>query len=66
MSLLGEGGPEILNAKAPARGLPAWFFAVMLEVFSSQATSIALVALLVLAAGRGRGRVPSQAEPVAA
>lgn len=66
MSLLGEGGPDILTAKAPARGLPAWFFAVMLEVFSSQATSIALVALLVLAAGRGRGRVSSHIEPVAA
>ena len=56
MSLLGEGGPEVLKAEAPSRGLPSWFFAVMLEVFSSQATSIALVALLVLAAGRGRGR----------
>lgn len=53
LSLLGEGGPAVLNTEPPARGLPAWFFAVMLEVFSSQATSIALVALLVLAAGRG-------------
>lgn len=56
MSLLGEGGPSVLSAERPIRGLPSWFFAVMLEVFSSQATSIALVALLVLAAGRGRGR----------
>ncbi len=56
LSLLGEGGPAILNAEAPARGLPAWFFAVMLEVFSSQGTSIALVALLVLASSRGRER----------
>ncbi|WP_084397355.1 hypothetical protein [Henriciella aquimarina] len=55
-SLLGEGGPEVLDAAAPARGLPAWFFAVMLEVFSSQATSIAFVALLVLASGRARAR----------
>lgn len=54
LSLLGEGGPDVLRAEAPARGLPGWFFAVMLEVFSSQATSIALVALLVLASGRGR------------
>ena len=60
-SLLGEGGPDVLKADAPSRGLPAWFFAVMLEVFSSQATSIALVALLVLAAGRGRGRTNDEA-----
>ena len=58
LSLLGEGGPEVLNAEAPSRGLPSWFFAVMLEVFSSQATSIALVALLVLASGRRRSRSP--------
>ena len=54
LSLLGEGGPDVLRADGPSRGLPGWFFAVMLEVFSSQATSIALVALLVLASGRGR------------
>ncbi len=54
MSLLGEGGPAVLNAEGPTKGLPAWFFAIMLEVFSSQGTSIALVALLVLASGRGR------------
>ncbi|WP_300395945.1 hypothetical protein [Henriciella sp.] len=66
LSLLGEGGPEVLNADGPSRGLPAWFFAVMLEVFSSQATSIALVALLVLAAGRGRGRLRGDGVPAAA
>ena len=65
-SLLGEGGPEVLSAVAPSRGLPAWFFAVMLEVFSSQATSIALVALLVLASGRGRGRPLETGAPAAA
>ncbi|NQY13727.1 MAG: hypothetical protein HRT81_07720 [Henriciella sp.] len=32
----------------PARNLPAWFFALMLELFSSQATSIAFVSLLLL------------------
>lgn len=32
----------------PARSLPAWFFALMLEMFSSQATSIAFVSLLLL------------------
>ncbi|MEM5518405.1 hypothetical protein WNY37_15725 [Henriciella sp. AS95] len=54
LSLLGEGGPAVLNQEGPSKGLPAWFFAIMLEVFSSQGTSIALVALLVLASGRGR------------
>lgn len=54
LSLLGEGGPAVLNQAAPGKGLPAWFFAIMLEVFSSQGTSIALVALLVLASGRSR------------
>ncbi len=32
----------------PAQNLPAWFFAFMLELFSSQGTSIALVSLLLL------------------
>lgn len=32
----------------PAQNLPAWFFALMLELFSSQGTSIALVSLLLL------------------
>ena len=32
----------------PAQSLPAWIFALMLEVFSSQATSIAFVSLLLL------------------
>ncbi|MEL6723983.1 MAG: hypothetical protein AAFP81_02085 [Pseudomonadota bacterium] len=32
----------------PAQSLPAWFFAMMLELFSSQATSIAFVSLLLL------------------
>ncbi|MGB3624834.1 MAG: hypothetical protein WA989_03335, partial [Henriciella sp.] len=54
LSLLGEGGPAVLNQDAPGKGLPAWFFAIMLEVFSSQGTSIALVALLVLASGKPR------------
>ncbi|MEL7041372.1 MAG: hypothetical protein AAGL90_07600 [Pseudomonadota bacterium] len=41
----------------PARRLPAWFFALMLEIFSSQATSIAFVSLLLL-----YGRAPSPRE----
>lgn len=40
---------------APARSLPAWFFALMLELFSSQATSIAFVSLLLL-----YGRIETQ------
>lgn len=32
----------------PAQSLPAWLFALMLEIFSSQATSIAFVSLLLL------------------
>lgn len=36
--------------------LPAWFFAVMLEIFSSQATAIGGVALLILTGGSGRPR----------
>ena len=32
----------------PAQNLPAWFFALMLELFSSQATSFAFVSLLLL------------------
>lgn len=46
-------------APPPARRLPAWFFALMLEVFSSQATSIAFVSLLLLygRASPPRGRL---------
>ena len=36
------------GAVRPAQNLPAWFFALMLELFSSQATSIAFVSLLLL------------------
>ena len=42
----------------PAQNLPAWFFALMLELFSSQATSIAFVSLLLL-----YGRKPLEAPP---
>lgn len=43
----------------PARSLPAWFFALMLELFSSQATSIAFVSLLLLY-GRSHARQASE------
>jgi hypothetical protein len=36
----------------PAQSLPAWFFALMLELFSSQGTSIAFVSLLLLFGAR--------------
>ena len=46
--LLGSDA-EINTVAAPEKkSLPAWFFALMLEVFSSQGTSIAFVSLLLL------------------
>ena len=38
----------------PAQNLPAWFFALMLELFSSQGTSIAFVSLLLLFGARSQ------------
>ena len=46
--LLGQAGALDL-ATAPVRqSIPSWFFALMLEVFSSQGTSIAIVSVLLL------------------
>lgn len=39
---------EASGLTLPAQNLPAWFFALMLELFSSQGTSIAFVSLLLL------------------
>ncbi len=39
---------EASRLTLPAHNLPAWFFALMLELFSSQGTSIAFVSLLLL------------------
>ena len=39
---------EASRLTLPAQNLPAWFFALMLELFSSQGTSIAFVSLLLL------------------
>ena len=39
---------EVSGLTLPAQSLPAWFFALMLELFSSQGTSIAFVSLLLL------------------
>lgn len=49
----------------PAQSLPAWFFALMLELFSSQGTSIAFVSLLLLFGARSTaGLGPAElAEP---
>jgi hypothetical protein len=50
--LLGQGSGNILLRAEQRASLPSWLFALLLELFSSQATSIGLVALLIL--GRGR------------
>lgn len=47
-------GTSTPAAQASGSPLQSWFFAAMLEVFSSQGTSIGFVALLILA-GRRRG-----------
>ena len=46
--LLGTGEGNILTRAQNRAAIPGWFFAAMLEVFSSQGTSIGLVALLIL------------------
>lgn len=46
-SLLGQGALDV-SVQADRQSLPGWVFALMLEVFSSQGTSIALVSLLLL------------------
>lgn len=53
--LLGQGSGNILLRAEQRAALPSWLFAALLELFSSQATSIGLVALLLLAGG-GRQR----------
>lgn len=47
-ALLGQGSSNILLRAEQRASLPSWLFAVLLELFSSQATSIGLVALLIL------------------
>ncbi|KCZ84526.1 hypothetical protein HAD_02565 [Hyphomonas adhaerens MHS-3] len=46
--LLGQGSGNLLTDAQTRTNLPSWFFALMLEAFSSQGTSIGLVALLIL------------------
>lgn len=50
--LLGQGSGNILLQAEQRASLPSWLFAALLEVFSSQATSIGCVALLLLAGAR--------------
>lgn len=50
--LLGQGSGNILLQAEQRASLPSWLFAVLLELFSSQATSIGLVALLIMTGRR--------------
>ena len=50
--LLGQGSGNILLQAEQRASLPSWLFAALLELFSSQATSIGFVALLLLANAR--------------
>lgn len=50
--LLGQGSGNILLQAEQRAALPSWLFAVLLELFSSQATSIGFVALLLLGSNR--------------
>ncbi len=53
--LLGQGSGNLLTEAQTRTNLPSWFFALMLEAFSSQGTSIGLVALLILYGRRRTG-----------
>lgn len=50
--LLGQGSGNILLQAEQRAALPSWLFAVLLELFSSLATSIGLVALLIITGRR--------------
>lgn len=52
--LLGLGTGNVLLRAENRAALPGWLFAILLELFSSQATSIGFVALLLLANGQNR------------
>ncbi|MCF6329337.1 MAG: hypothetical protein L3J02_06020 [Henriciella sp.] len=57
--LLGQESGLAMVSAPERKSLPSWFFAVMLEVFSSQGTSIAFVSLLLLYGARGPARLVS-------
>jgi len=59
--LLGTGSGDILVEAQTRTSIPGWFFALMLELFSSQGTSIGLVALLIL---YGRSQVNAEPESI--
>jgi hypothetical protein len=46
--LLGQGSGNILLRAENRAAMPSWLFALIIEIFSSQATSIGLVVLLIL------------------
>lgn len=54
--LLGTGDGNILLQAEQRASLPSWLFAVLLELFSSQATSIGLVALLLMTGRKRAGQ----------
>ena len=58
--LIDSGDGPGVDAVILKRSLPSWFFALMLEVFSAQGTSIAMVCLLLLYGVRGEVSVPTQ------
>jgi len=56
---------EASGLTLPAQNLPAWFFALMLELFSSQGTSIAFVSLLLLFGAKAQtGPKPGELDAV--
>jgi hypothetical protein len=57
--LLGQGSGNILLQAERRASLPSWLFAVLLEIFASQATSIGLVALLILTGRKGTAQSAS-------
>ncbi len=54
--LLGAGDGNILLQAEQRAALPSWLFAALLELFSSQATAIGLVALLILTGRKTEGQ----------
>ncbi len=53
-----------VGSAQPAQRIPAWVFALMLELFSSQATSIAFVSLLLLYAAKPAPAAEGSVEPI--
>ncbi|MEM7493430.1 MAG: hypothetical protein AAF296_08615 [Pseudomonadota bacterium] len=64
-SLIGHGDLDI-SIQASERRLPSWMFALILEVFSSQGTSIAFVSLLLLYGAKRQTQRPSGRDAIKA